>query len=296
MPSNIVDLINTGNDFIQNYYMEIINAMPCAVYWVDKNCNLEGCNKKFKELMGFKQLSDFSGTPYEKMVEFAEWDEKHVNLLRLEDMQSLFTPQNSIQMSEMSFQNNKGILFNYYVNRSLLYSVNKEPTGLAVFLTDINNINYKTKEYLKKTEDSKLKESESVTPFILVVEDNILAQFVEKSLLTSLNCQVDIAKSEQDAVELFQPGKYDLVLMDIGLEGSSGYIVAKEFRKKEQSGDHRVPIIALTGFEADSIKFDCKHYTMEGAITKPLTTIQAEQILNHYVYQKDTMIHGLKSV
>jgi hypothetical protein len=57
-----------------------------------------------------------------------------------------------------------------------------------------------------------------------------------------------------------------------------------------------VPIIALTGYEADVVKYDCEQYFMEGAITKPLTSEQAEQIIKHYVYHMDVVVQGLKSV
>nr|WP_232002710.1 response regulator [Legionella sainthelensi] len=133
-------------------------------------------------------------------------------------------------------------------------------------------------------------------PKVLMVEDNVIAQNVEKALLTALNCQVDIANSADNAVKLFKPGKYDLVLMDIGLEDSSGYIVAKQLRQKERETEHHVPIIALTGFEADVVKYDCQHYFMEGAISKPLTCEQAEQIIKHYVYHMDVPVRGLKTI
>ena len=57
-----------------------------------------------------------------------------------------------------------------------------------------------------------------------------------------------------------------------------------------------MPIIALTGYEADVVKYDCRHYFMEGAISKPLTSEQAEQIIKHYVYHLDVPVRGLKSI
>jgi CheY-like chemotaxis protein len=128
-----------------------------------------------------------------------------------------------------------------------------------------------------------------------MIEDNIIAQNVEKALLMALNCQVDIAESGDKALQLFGPGKYDLVLMDIGLEDTSGYVVAKQLRNMEKDTNHHVPIIALTGYEADVVKYDCEQYFMEGAITKPLTSEQAEQIIKHYVYHMDIPVNGLKS-
>lgn len=129
-----------------------------------------------------------------------------------------------------------------------------------------------------------------------MIEDNLIAQNVESALLSALNCQVDIAGTGSMALELFEPGKYDLVLMDIGLTDTSGYVVAKNLRKQEKNTPYHVPIIALTGYEADVVKYDCEQYFMEGAITKPLSSEQAKQLIQHYIYHQDTEITGLKSM
>ncbi|WP_232220555.1 response regulator [Legionella tunisiensis] len=64
-----------------------------------------------------------------------------------------------------------------------------------------------------------------------MIEDNTIAQKAAQSLLMQLDCQVDVAESGDKAALLFQPGKYDLVFMDIGLEDTSGYVVAKKSDK-----------------------------------------------------------------
>ena len=81
--------------------------------------------------------------------------------------------------------------------------------------------------------------------------------------------------------------------MDIGLEGTSGYMLAKEVRKLEQGSRYRVPIIALTGFDAEIVKSDCEYYQMEGAIHKPLTVEQVRQIIQHYIKHIDIDVAGL---
>ncbi len=64
----------------------------------------------------------------------------------------------------------------------------------------------------------------------------------------------------------------------------------------EKDTGQRVPIIALTGYEADVVKYDCVDYFMEGALTKPLTSEQAKQIIQHYIYHIDIPVRGLKSI
>ncbi|KTC93957.1 response regulator [Legionella cincinnatiensis] len=282
-------------DSIHQYYMEIINSMPNIVYWLDTNCNLKGCNNNFIKLLGLNTLQDLDGTPYQQMEAFGHWDKDRVEELKLDDMKVIFSgiPQHNVQ--EKPIRDDSGKNYYFQSSRIPMHNSNKDLIGLIVilnYLTPNDEIEVHTKSVQNVEQVSK----ENYLPKILMVEDNIIAQNVEKALLTALNCQVDIASSADSAVELFYPGKYDLVLMDIGLEDSSGYIVAKQLRQKERETQHHVPIIALTGFEADVVKYDCQHYFMEGAISKPLTCEQAEQIIKHYVYHMDVPVRGLKTI
>lgn len=283
---------------INQHYMEIINAMPNIVYWVDKECNLKGCNSNFRNLLGLKTLKDFNGTPYQKMSEFARWKEARIEALKLDDMKVLFSGQATYNVEENAVENENGKVFYFHVNRVPIYDLHKEVVGLVVVLTDVTMskaISTHSQQLIDEHKETSDLIKEGRLPTVLMVEDNIIAQNVEKALLTALHCKVDIADTADSAVKLFTAGKYDLVLMDIGLEDSSGYVVAKQLRQKEKDTDFHVPIIALTGYEADVVKYDCEHYFMEGAISKPLTSEQAEQLIKHYVYHMDVPVNGLKS-
>ncbi|MBL7481542.1 response regulator [Legionella bononiensis] len=281
---------------IHQYYMDIMNCIPDLVYWVDVDCNLLGCNNRFVQFLGLNELRDFKGTPYLQMKKFAHWSEECVEALKLEDMNAIFTGESQYNVEEKPILNDKQKHFYFKTNRVPMFDENKNVVGLVVVLTDISA----SKIQEQNTKSKKLPKSEQVSkvtslPNVLMIEDNLIAQNVEKALLTALNCQVDIADTGDKALKLFDPGKYDLVLMDIGLEDTSGYVVAKQLRNMEKDTKHHVPIIALTGYEADVVKYDCEQYFMEGAITKPLTSEQAEQIINHYVYHMDVPVRGLKS-
>ncbi len=255
-----------------------------------------GCNNHFVKLLGLHELRDFNGTPYQQMKKCAHWSEDRIESFKLDDMNAIFTGQAHYNIEEKPVIDNKNKTFYFKSNRVPMHDENKKVVGLVVVLTDISKtkmIERQKKPVLKEGRKSPLKTE--YLPTVLMIEDNLIAQNVEKALLTALNCKVDIADSGDKAMKLFGPGKYDLVLMDIGLEDTSGYVVAKQFRKMEKNTKHHVPIIALTGYEADIIKYDCEQYFMEGAITKPLTSEQAEQIIQHYVYHLDVPVTGMKS-
>lgn len=289
----------TGSpDAILQQYTAIINALPDIVYWVDVDCNLIGCNKNFVTLLGLEELRDFKGTPYQQMKNYTHWSDKRIETFKLDDMKVIFSGEASYNVEEQPVLDELGSALYLKSNRVPMYDENKNVVGMTVVLTDISvskKLQIRTAPIVQDNRVAEQVFKEGHLPTVLMIEDNVIAQNVEKALLTGLNCHVDIAGTGDMALKLFNPGKYDLVLMDIGLEDTSGYVVAKQLRNMEKETQHHVPIIALTGYEADIVKYDCKQYFMEGVITKPLTSEQAEQIIKHYVYNMDVAVSGLKS-
>ena len=278
------------------YYMDIINSIPDAVYWTDANCQLIGCNLNFLQLFNIKNPQDLKESPYDLMK---NWPAERLETLKLDDMNIIFSGEPRYNVEEKIHTDGKTLYFK--INRVPMFNEQRQVIGLVVVLTNINEL-YLVQEELKKYQPKKetkavdIPLNDHLFPKILMIEDNIIAQNVERAMFAALNCEVDIADTGDKAMELFVPGKYDLVLMDIGLEDTSGYVVAKNLRNMEKDTSHHVPIIALTSYEAEVVKYDCKQYRMEGVVSKPLTSQQAELIVKHYVYHLDVEVPGLKSL
>lgn len=289
---------SSHHELIHQHYMGIINALPDVVYWVDVNCKLLGCNKNFVSLLGIQALRDFKNTPYQLMHKHARWSQKRIETLRLDDMNVIFSGQARNNVEEEPIVDKHGNRLDFKSNRALLFDENNNIIGLVVVLSD-NSASKKIQAdaavEVKKKKKTQPQFTKRHLPTVLMIEDNPIAQNVEKSLLTQLNCQVDIAGTGDMALKLFDPGKYDLVLMDIGLGDTSGYVVAKQLRNMEKNTAHHVPIIALTSYRAEVVKSDCEKYFMEGVLSKPLTSEQAEQIIKHYVYHMDVAVPGLQN-
>ncbi len=120
---------------------------------------------------------------------------------------------------------------------------------------------------------------------VLVVEDVEIAQRLEEFVLTSLDCQVDIASTGAEAIELFKLKKYDLVFMDLGLSDMTGYSITQNFRKIEKDANSlRGPalIIALTADMTKTIKQVCLDSGMNDVLSKPLLRTQAEMVVSHF--------------
>jgi PAS domain S-box-containing protein len=79
---------------------------------------------------------------------------------------------------------------------------------------------------------------------VMVVDDEpqVLATLAE--LLRTQGHQVTAAPGGRDAVELFRPGGFDVVLTNIGMAGMNGWEVAERIR----AADRRVPLVFITGW------------------------------------------------
>jgi CheY-like chemotaxis protein len=296
----MADKLAVSNDVgiqdIHKYYLDIINCMPNIVYWVDMDCKLKGCSRLFVELLGMKRVKDLDGTPYEQMSQFSSWSSERIEAFKLDDMKVLFSGQAEYDVVEAPVIPKKGDPIYYKASRVPLFDRDNHVIGLVVVLTDVSAYKKLTESLVTQAPKTEtlIEARSQMTPRILMVEDNVIAQKVEGALLRSLNCEVDIAESGDTAVSLFKPGKYDIVFMDIGLEDTSGYIVSKKIRQLEEKTKHHVPIVALTSYQADVVKYDCKEYSMDGVLTKPLSAEQAKQIIQYYIYHEQVDIEGFK--
>ncbi len=296
------------------YYLDVLDSMPNLVYLLDKNCCLTGSNLNFRRMFDLKNREELLGFPPYKTIHLnGNWSEERVERLKRDDIKVILAGEPAQDVEETPVVNGKEEIIYYKSTRIPLFNKEKETIGLVCIFTDITEMkrikeqyekikkelqhyNTQYKKHVSMAESPNQQITGNKTPKVLMVEDNSTAQKAAQALLMQLDCHVDVAESGDKATSLFEPGKYDLVFMDIGLEDTSGYVVSKKIRQLEKGTQHHVPIIALTGYEADIVKYDCDDYTMEGALTKPLTSEQAKQIIQHYIYHIDIPVHGLKTI
>lgn len=115
---------------------------------------------------------------------------------------------------------------------------------------------------------------------ILLAEDESVAQMVIEDLFVHLGCKLDLAHTGEEAVSLFRAHDYDLVLLDIGLPGCSGFDVSKKIRALDKGV--ATPIFALTAHAKDDIEENCIFAGMNGVLSKPLSQAVAASLLGDY--------------
>lgn len=103
---------------------------------------------------------------------------------------------------------------------------------------------------------------------ILVVEDLASSQEVGVDLQANADCQVTIAGSGQEALQLLQQAPYDLVLMNMRMPMTDGISTALEIRKN--TALDRLPIIAMSADGAHQDRQRCLSAGMNGYIAKPI--------------------------
>jgi signal transduction histidine kinase/DNA-binding response OmpR family regulator len=81
---------------------------------------------------------------------------------------------------------------------------------------------------------------------VLVTDDNVDAAEALAMLLEILGVEVRIAHDGATALKTYAEYAPELVLLDIGMPDMDGYEVARRIRAQE--GEHRVKLVALTGF------------------------------------------------
>lgn len=82
---------------------------------------------------------------------------------------------------------------------------------------------------------------------VLLVEDQEIAAMSAARMMRSRGYTVDVAETGFVALDKFHNGKYDLILMDIGLPDINGISVTKKIRQLEKDNHlNKTPVIAVT--------------------------------------------------
>jgi CheY-like chemotaxis protein len=115
---------------------------------------------------------------------------------------------------------------------------------------------------------------------VLVVEDCIDTATTMAMLLRMHGHQVEIAQDGPSAIDRARQDKPDVVLLDIGLPGMSGYEVTPHLR--ECLRDKPPLIIAVTGYAQES---DCRRSAEAGIdlhLVKPVDPLDLIHILSRF--------------
>lgn len=107
---------------------------------------------------------------------------------------------------------------------------------------------------------------------LLCVDDEERFVTTLARLLTLKNMQVVTALSGEDALELFEPGKFDVALVDVKMPGISGVDLLTELKKL----DPQLEVIILTGHASVDIAAEIMSRGGADYLLKPCPTGDVE--------------------
>lgn len=108
---------------------------------------------------------------------------------------------------------------------------------------------------------------------LLLVEDNELNQEIAVEILKEAGFVVDVAENGSVALEKMvasEPGKYDLILMDIQMPVMDGYEATRRIRAMDNKYCKQIPILAMTANAFEDDRSKATQVGMDGYLIKPI--------------------------
>ncbi len=111
---------------------------------------------------------------------------------------------------------------------------------------------------------------------LLLAEDNAVNQTLAVRLLQKLGHTVIVANNGLEAVEHWQAGGFDAILMDVDMPVMNGYEATQRIRALEQASGGlvpvHIPIVAMTAHAMRGARETCLSHGMDAYLAKPIDT------------------------
>ena len=117
---------------------------------------------------------------------------------------------------------------------------------------------------------------------ILIVDDEKPVVVFMKNYFQRRNIDVEIATDGDEALNLFDKRRPDVVFLDLNMEGKNGFEVLKEMKERYASSK----VIILTGRRDRESKRRTTILGADGYICKPIVIDEFEKILATFLKKK----------
>ena len=114
---------------------------------------------------------------------------------------------------------------------------------------------------------------------ILLAEDNLVNQKLAVALLKKAGHSVVVASNGREAIDNFQEGDFDVVLMDVQMPEVDGFEATYQIRRLQTQTQNRVPIIALTAHASAADRKRCLAAGMDEYISKPFRSAALYELI-----------------
>ncbi|MEW6732383.1 MAG: PAS domain S-box protein [Acidobacteriota bacterium] len=128
---------------------------------------------------------------------------------------------------------------------------------------------------------------------VLVTEDNLVNQKVAMAMLNTMGCQVSLASSGKEAIELLSQNRYDLIFMDCQMPEMDGYEATAAIRAQEAKVGGHIPIIAMTANAMKGDRERCFAAGMDDYISKPISIEDFQKALQNWTAKRLPVIQEI---
>ncbi len=111
---------------------------------------------------------------------------------------------------------------------------------------------------------------------LLLAEDNAVNQTLAVRLLQKLGHRVTVANNGVEALQHWQAGGFDAILMDVDMPVMNGYEATERIRAIEKTSNGlipaHIPIVAMTAHAMRGTRETCLRHGMDAYLAKPINT------------------------
>ncbi len=108
---------------------------------------------------------------------------------------------------------------------------------------------------------------------VLIADDSKMMRVMHVRSLRQVGYEVEAteANNGEEALAAFEPGKFDLVIVDWNMPGMDGVEFVRAAREKEQGSGRRTPILMITSQSTEEQMLKAKEAGVDNLLTKPVT-------------------------
>ena len=131
---------------------------------------------------------------------------------------------------------------------------------------------------------------ETIKARLLVAEDDQTIRQVLGTMLKISKYEADFAENGQIVVEMWENGKYDLILMDVQMPRMNGFEATIAIREKERICGGHIPIVAMTAHALKKDEERCLDAGMDAYISKPIDFKACLQLIGETLNKKPAAV------
>ena len=128
-------------------------------------------------------------------------------------------------------------------------------------------------------------------PRVLIVDDEDFVRDLLREMLEGEDCDVHLAASGGEALQMFQEARFDAVCTDVGMPGMSGWELAREIRDLNQ----HIPIAVITGWGEAVGSNEQKAAGVNWVIAKPFTADRVAELVRDIIRHRESRVKPIST-